>query len=95
MRSIWKEYFEDLYDIDTQEQAPVHMYCFNGILRSNYFRGEQTGKVEIEVRVGKLKNGKAAAKYEINGEIIKGGGDRVVDWMWRLCNIFFESSVVP
>ena len=25
----------------------------------------------------------------------KGGGDRVVDWMWRLCNMAFESGVVP
>ena len=27
--------------------------------------------------------------------MIKGGGDRVLDWIWRLCNISFESGVVP
>ena len=27
--------------------------------------------------------------------MIKGGGNRVVDWIWRLCNIAFESGVVP
>ena len=32
---------------------------------------------------------------EITGEIIKGGCDRVVDWIWRLCNMPFESGVVP
>ena len=33
---------------------------------------------------------------EITGEMMKGGGgdDRVVDWIWRLCNIAFESSAV-
>ena len=31
------------------------------------------------MRVGKLKNGKAAGGDEITGEMIKGGGDRVVD----------------
>ena len=31
------------------------------------------------MRVDKLKNGKAAVKDEITGEMIKGGGDRVVD----------------
>ena len=36
------------------------------------------------MRVGKLKNGKATVKDEITGEMIKGGGDRVVDWIWRL-----------
>ena len=27
--------------------------------------------------------------------MIKDGGDRVVDWIWRLCNKAFESGVVP
>ena len=45
--------------------------------------------------MGRLISGKAAGKDEITGEMIKGGGDRVVDWIWRLCNIAFESGVVP
>ena len=47
------------------------------------------------MRVGKLKNGNSASKDEITGEMIKGGGDRVVDWIWRLCNMAFENGVVP
>ena len=27
--------------------------------------------------------------------IIKGGGNRVLEWIWRLCNMAFESGVVP
>ena len=27
--------------------------------------------------------------------MIKGGGKRVVDWIWRLCNMAFESGAVP
>ena len=42
-----------------------------------------------------LKNGKAAGKDENTGEMIKGGGKRVVDWIWRLCNMAFESCVAP
>ena len=60
MQKIWKEYFEDLYNIDTQEQVAVHMCGFDEIWRGNYFLGKPVGKAEIEVRVGKLKNGKAA-----------------------------------
>ena len=30
----------------------------------------------------------------VMGEMIKGGGDRVVDWIFKLCNIDFESVVV-
>ena len=33
VRRIWKEYFEDLYNIDTQEQVAVHMCSFDGIRR--------------------------------------------------------------
>ena len=42
------------------------------------------------MRVGKLKNGKASTKGDITGEIIKGGGEIVADWIWRVCNMAFE-----
>ena len=32
---------------------------------------------------------------EITGEMIKGGGDMVVDWIWRLCNMAFENGIMP
>ena len=53
VRKIWKEYFEDPYNIDTR-------------YRENYFGGEATERAEVEVRVGKLKYGKAAGKDEID-----------------------------
>ena len=43
-------------------------------------------RVEFEVRVKELKNG----KDEIIREIIKGVGDKVLDWIWMLCNMAFE-----
>ena len=42
----------------------------------------------------KLKNGKATSKDEITGEMLKCRCDRVSDWIWRLCNMAFESGVV-
>ena len=71
------------------------MCGFDGIRRGNYFGGEPIGRAEVEVRVGKLKNGKAAGKDEITREIIKVECDRVVDWIWRLCNMAFERGIVP
>ena len=44
------------------------------------------------MRVGKLN---AAGKDQITGEMIKGGGERVTNWIWRLCNIAFENGGVP
>ena len=54
------------------------MCGFDGIRRGDYFGGEPIGRTEAEVRVGKLKNGKAAGGDEITGEMIKSGGDRVM-----------------
>ena len=44
--------------------------------------------------MGKLNNGKSAGKDGITGKMIKSGGDRVMDWIWKLCNMAFESGVV-
>ena len=46
------------------------------------------------MRVGKLMNGMVIGNDEIRGEIIKGGNDRVVYWIGKLCNMVFESRVV-
>ena len=55
---------------------------------------EPIGRAEAEVRVSKLKNRKDIGKDEISEEMIKDGGDRVVEWILRRCNMTFESNVV-
>ena len=84
-----------MYNRDTQKQVAVNVCGFDGIRRGNYLGGGPIGRTEVEVGVGKLKNGKATGKDEITREMIKGGGDRVVNWIWRLCNMAFESGGVP
>ena len=36
VRRILKDYFEDLYNINIQEQAADHMCGFDGVQRDNY-----------------------------------------------------------
>ena len=45
-----KEYFEDLYNIDTQEEVTVHICGLDGIRRSNYLGGEPIERAEVELR---------------------------------------------
>ena len=71
------------------------MCGFHRVRRGTYFGGELIGRAEVDVRVGKLKNGKAADKDEITQEMIKDGGDRMVDWIWKLCNMAFDGVVMP
>ena len=37
-RKIWKEYFEYLYNIDTQEEVAVHMCGFHEIRRRAHWK---------------------------------------------------------
>ena len=50
VRRIWKEYYENLYNINTQEQVAVHLCGFDGVRRGNYFGGEPIRRTEVEVR---------------------------------------------
>ena len=63
-----KDYLEDLYNKDTQEQTAVHMCSFDGFHRGNYFGGELIKMTEVEVRVEKLKNGNTKDEYEVTGD---------------------------
>ena len=36
VQSIWKDYFEDLYNIDSQGQIAVHMCGFDGQIGLKY-----------------------------------------------------------
>ena len=53
VRRIWKEYFEDLYNIDTVLRKRLQSTCMALMgQRGNYFRGESIGRAEVEMRVG-------------------------------------------
>ena len=50
VQRIWRKYFEDLHNIDIQEQVPVHMCGFHGIWRGNNFRGERIRRAKVRMR---------------------------------------------
>ena len=58
----------------------VHMRGFDEVQRGKYFGGELIKRSEVEMRMGKLRNGKTAGKDEgVTEDVIKDGGDMVVD----------------
>ena len=66
------------------------MCGFDSIWRGDYFGGEPFGIAEVEVRAQKLKNGKAAFKDEITGEMIKGGVRFLEEGIeWRLPGLLY------
>ena len=74
-----KDYFKQLFNI--QKQVAVHKCGYDDVQRANYVGGEPIKKNEVEVRVMKLKKGKAVSKDEVMREMIKGGGKMVMDWI--------------
>ena len=70
------------------------MCGYDGVRRGNNFGGEPIRKFEVDERIKKFKNGKAAGIDEVTEEMVKGGGDMLVDWIWKLRNMAFESGVV-
>ena len=65
MRNIWKEYFKNLYNIDTHEKV----CAFDRVQKGKYFGGDPIKRIEVEVRMGKIKNGKSAGKDEVMREM--------------------------
>ena len=44
-------------------------------------------RVEGEVKVEKLKNGRVANKAEVTGHVIKSEGQLVTDWIYKICKM--------
>ena len=75
-----------MYNIGTQEEVAVHMSGFDEVWRGNYFGGEPIRRTEVEVRVGKLKKGKAAGMDEVTmqGTGLWTGFGGCVIWVLRV-----------
>ena len=92
VRRISKEYYEELYNVDTQGQVTVPMYGFHGVQRGNSFGGEQIRRMMVEVRGGKLKNGKAEGKDEVTEEINIGGCSECKRWKKGRRIFYYEKN---
>ena len=67
---------------------------FDGARRNRYFGDEVISKEEVMGIVRKLKNGKSAGIDEITGQMIKNGGEMVIDWIGKLCKNAFMEGIV-
>ena len=95
VRKVWSEHFESLHNVGINEEVIVSVCGFDGVRRNRYVGDEIITREEVIGRVRKLKNGKSAGIGGITGEMIKNGGDSVMDWIWKLCNKAFLEGVVP
>ena len=94
VRARWKDYFESLLQTDVQPQQ-------GGSREVPGEEGEMEESVEeitleeIRRNIGRLKNRKAPGVCGISGEMLKAGGDIVVEWMHKIVNTAWRSGKVP
>ena len=91
---VWKRHFERLMSERTVGEAVVtSMGMEAGGKRVCVQRDVE--RVEVEKAISRLKCGKAAGIDGITPEMLKYGGEVVVEWMWLICKLAWKQKEVP
>ena len=80
----WVEYIKELYDDDRE---PVPQF--------EIISGQSILKEEVEKAIQSMKNGKATGSDEISTEILRALDDQNINVITNLCNIMYNSGVIP
>ena len=89
----WTEYIRELYNHPITTDNTALSALAEGVLGP-----EDTGepdflRSEIEMPVKKPKNGKAAGFDNIPAELLKNGGDDIIEALHKICNSVWQSGV--
>ena len=94
VKGVWKRYFERLMNEKTKGQAVVTSMGMGAGKGPWCVQGE-VKKAEVRKAIERLKVGKAPGIDGITAEMLKYGGDEVVEWMLHICNLAWKQGVVP
>ncbi len=94
VKGVWKRHFERLMNGGTGGETIVTSM---GMEAGGKRVGEQRviERVEVEKAIGKMKCGKAAGIDGITPEMVKHGGDAVVEWLTMICDMTWRQGEVP
>ena len=90
----WKEYFEWLLNVDDGRRAELTESGFEVV---NKLANEELEISVEDVRkaVKKLKGGKSPGVDGITSEMLKCGGECLLEWLRRVCNVCVLEEKVP
>ena len=94
VKGRWKEYFEKLMNVKNKDEAIVICMGITGGGGATQDQ-EQISREEVEKAINSLKIGKAAGVDGITAEMLKYGGESVIEWMHRVCQMAWEEGRVP
>ena len=94
VKQRWTEYFEWLLNVDNGRRAQL---TENGLVGMHEVAN---GEIEISLQdvrkaVKKLKNGKSPGVDGITSEMLKCGGECLLEWLRRVCNVCTLEEKVP
>lgn len=95
VRRRWAEYFEGLLNVEDGREARIEAV---GGVRMPVLGRENEREIErkeVLEAVNKTKSGKAPGLDGCAAELLKKGGDSVIDWLVRLLNVCFNVGRVP
>ena len=87
----WRRHFEGVLNV----QDTVAEEVIAGVEDLSTADTAEVTREEVEHAVNKLKNGKAAGSDEIAAEVVKGGGQAMIDWLWELLREVWKTKQVP
>ncbi len=94
IREVWKSHFEMVMNESMGGRAEVTTRGINIYKEQPQTQGRME-RSEIIETIRKLKIGKAPGPDGITAEMLKYGGEVVVDWMIWIYNIAWEQSKIP
>ena len=94
VKQRWKEYFEWLLNVDDGRRAELTESVL-GVM-NEITNGEPEISVEdVRKAVKKLKRGKVPGVDGITSEMLKCGGECLLEWLRRVCNVCVLEERVP
>ena len=91
----WKEYFEDLLNVRMGNECNITALGRHGIGSERVDVDEDISDEEVRVAIGRMKSGKSAGLDGVCVEMLKKGGEVIVEWMVRLFRICMSKGEVP
>src|SRR5277367_1651220 len=94
-RERCKNYYEQLLNEVDDRVAQVARVEFEGEREERVLCDSVIKKEEVVEALKQTKGGKAAGVDNVTPEMLKEGGEEMVEWLSKLCNKAFEEGSVP
>ena len=92
--SRWSEYFEVLLNVEDRREAEMNDIEVEGVDRRLRMLIEVTEE-DVRRAIKRLKNGKSPGVDGITSEMLRYGGESVVEWLTRVCKVCLDEGRVP